>query len=305
MREQRGRYGAAPTIALAVALLIPVRALAWDSGTHRLITRIAVRALPRSIPRRFFEANLDRLQQYANDPDTKLRERYGAAETRRHYLDIEVYDSDWSALISDRAAMVRKYGYKTLDRSGTLPWTIEEVAEASERDWTRGDCEGVLRESGYLAHYIGDASQPLHMTIHYDGLTGEDRGVHARFENAVDAETRSLARPVESEVTLTPIDQVWNRVIAEMRRSYGLVQTVIDTDRYARSHASDREEYRDVLMSQQRGMIEHQLADASSVLAEVWIFAWKQAGSPNPCGSGGFLPIAASFDTNSARIPSH
>jgi hypothetical protein len=285
VQRRRGRYGAALTIALAIAALIPARALAWDSGTHRLITRVAVRALPDSAPLAFFNDNLGQLQQYSNDPDTKLRERYGVAETRRHYLDIEIYDSDWSALVPDRAAMVRKFGYRTLDRSGTLPWTIEEVAKASERDWARADCAAVLRDSGYLAHYIGDASQPLHMTIHYDGFTPADRGLHARFENAVDAETRSLTSQVEKDVSLTTIDQVWNPVIAEMRQAHGLIQNVIDADRYARSHSSDPEQYRESLMKQQRAMIERQLADASSVLAEVWMFEWKQAGSPNSCGA--------------------
>jgi hypothetical protein len=285
VRYPRGRNGAALTIALAIAAAIPGRALAWDSGTHRLVTRVAVRALPDSRPRTFFEANMDRLQQYSVDPDTKLRERYGAAETRHYYLDIEIYNSDWSVLIPDRAAMVRKYGYKTLDRSGTLPWTIEEVAKASEGDWTRGDCDALLRESGYLAHYIGDASQPLHMTIHYDGITPADRGVHARFENAVDAETRTLTEPVERDISLAPIDQVWNPVIAEMRQAHGLIETVIDADRYARGHSSDPEQYRELLMKQQRAMIERQLADAASVLAEVWMFEWKQAGSPHSCGA--------------------
>jgi hypothetical protein len=285
VRHPRGRNAGALAIAVAIAALVPGRALAWDSGTHRLITRVAVAALPKSAPRTFFEAKIDRLQQYSNDPDTKLRERYGVAETRHHYLDIEIYNSDWSALMPDRAAMVRKYGYRTLDRSGTLPWTIEEIANASERDWARGDCEALLRESGYLSHYIGDASQPLHMTIHHDGFTSADRGVHARFENAVDAESRSLTHPVERDVSLTPIDQVWEPVIAEMRESFGLVQTVIDADRYARSHSSDPELYRKVLMKQQGGIIEHQLADAASVLAEVWLFEWRQAGSPKSCGA--------------------
>jgi Zinc dependent phospholipase C len=303
VRHRGGKNYAALAIAFAIASSIPTRVLAWDSGTHRLITRVAVMALPRSAPLSFFDENLGPLQQYSTDPDTKLRERYGVTETRRHYLDIEVYDSDWSALMPDRAAMVRKYGYKTLDRSGTLPWTIEEVANALEHDWARGDCKAVMRDSGYLAHYIGDASQPLHMTIHHDGITYADRGVHARFENAVDAETPTLMEPVQRDVDLKQIDQVWNPVIAEMRRAFGLVQTVIDADRYAGSHSSDPKQYREVLMSQQRGLIEHQLADAASVLAEVWIFEWNQADRPISCQPG-YVPTAASSDTTNAGIPS-
>ncbi len=89
-----------------------------------------------------------------------------------------------------------------------------------------------------------------------------------------------------------------------MRQSYSLVPTVIDADRYARSHSSNPKQYREILMRQRHVVIERRLADAAAVLAEVWMFEWNQAGSPNTCGGRGFLPIEASFARPSAGIPS-
>ena len=82
--------------------------------------------------------------------------------------------------------MRQRYGDATLERSGTLPWTIEQVSASIALSWRRDDCRAAETLSGYLAHYIGDASQPLHSTRYYDGI-GEDRGIHARLEFATDA----------------------------------------------------------------------------------------------------------------------
>ena len=61
-----------------------------------------------------------------------------------------------------------------------------------------------LRDVGYWGHFVGDASQPLHVTVHYNGWNGahtnypnpsgfsNSHTVHARFETA-------LVRAVASE----------------------------------------------------------------------------------------------------------
>ena len=301
---------AATTLIVVVCLALTGRASAWDSGTHRLITRIAVRLMPPSAAQHFFELNLHQLEQYSTDPDTKLKDRYGRAEERRHYIDLEIYGPNpWAELLPDRHEMIAQHGVATLDRSGTLPWTIEDVADASQRAWLRGDCNGVLKQSGYLAHYIGDASQPLHSTIHYDGYTRSDRGVHMRIENAVDDESRELARPVKDNVSVQPVSDVWNVTIAEIREANTHVKTLIETDRVARGQAgNDHDKYRAILMHQQGDLIERQLARAASVLAGVWYFEWQKAGSPKGCGGAYFVPIehgnGASSAAPDAGIPS-
>ena len=100
---------------------------------------------------------------------------------------------------------------RTLERAGTLPWTIEGVSDQLESAWRRGDCDAVLRLSGYLAHYVGDASQPLHSTIHYDGYAG-DRGIHARIELAVDHSLRELEPMAAREIHVEEINDVWTPV---------------------------------------------------------------------------------------------
>jgi S1/P1 Nuclease len=273
---------------LIVSILVfayPIRAHAWDAHTHRLIARLAVDALPESPLKHTLEGHEADLQEDAVAPDEVLRARYGKAEAIRHYIDLEYYGADpFVALKPDLAAMELEYGADTLERSGTLPWTIEEMAQGVEQAWRKGDCAQVIVMSGYLAHYVGDATQPLHTTKYYDGYP-QDRGMHARFEGAVDrsvGEVEQLARP---QVHVVKIDSVWDAAISELRHSNPLVATTFDADRAARAEtgAKKGDEFDRALMRREMPMVAQQVAEAASMLASIWLYEWNQAGSPATC----------------------
>jgi hypothetical protein len=66
-----------------------------------------------------------------------------------------------------------------------------------------------LRDLGVWAHYIGDASQPMHVSVHYDGWGDfpnpngypTAKGLHAKFEadfvnaNIIDADVAARIKP--------------------------------------------------------------------------------------------------------------
>jgi S1/P1 Nuclease len=273
---------------LIVSILVfayPIRAHAWDAHTHMLIARLAVDALPESPLKHTLEGHEADLQEDAVAPDEVLRARYGKAEAIRHYIDLEYYGADpFVALKPDLAAMELEYGADTLEKSGTLPWTIEEMAQGVEQAWRKGDCAQVIVMSGYLAHYVGDATQPLHTTKYYDGYP-QDRGMHARFEGAVDrsvGEVEQLARP---QVHVVKIDSVWDAAISELRHSNPLVATTFDADRAARAEtgAKKGDEFDRALMRREMPMVAQQVAEAASMLASIWLYEWNQAGSPATC----------------------
>ena len=267
--------------ALATLAIVIARApaFAWDSVTHREITYLAIRALPPSTLKDLFLHNARQLQYFAVQPDV-IRAKYGdESEKIRHYIDLEIYGSDpFEALVPDRAAMVKRFGEPTLLRSGTLPWTIVDFSDGFEQEWSRGDCHELLRLAGFLAHYVGDASQPLHTTRHYDGYEG-DRGVHARVERAVDLDIRQVSSGAEPQIHLLEIDSVWQTAIAEIRDSNSHITELLQDDRAARQSP----DYDAALMSRAQPMIAGQIARAASVLASIWIYEWKRAGSPAAC----------------------
>ncbi len=259
-------------------------ARAWDSATHRAIAHLAVEALPPSPLKSILAGNEAALEAHAVEPDSVLKARYGKAEERRHYVDIEMFGSDpWSALDPDIRKTQRRFGYRTVERAGTLPWTIEAVSEQLESAWRSGDCDAALRLSGYLAHYVGDASQPLHSTISYDGYV-RDRGIHARIELAVDHSLGELEPTAAREIRIEDINDTWTPALAEIRDANGLVGEVVRDDRTVREAGDySRSDYQRAMMRQDGAMFARQIARASSVLASIWLYEWHRAGSPASC----------------------
>jgi len=255
-------------------------ARAWDSATHRAIARLAVEALPPSPLKSTLASNEAALERHAIEPDSVLKDRYGEAEKRRHYIDIELFGSHPWTRISPRITRMPR---RTVERAGTLPWAIEDVSAQLESAWRRGDCAAVLTLSGYLGHYVGDASQPLHSTVHFDGYE-RDRGIHARIEAAVDHSIGELEPMAAREVHIEDIDGAWTPAIAEIRDAHDLVDEIIRDDRAARDAGDYRgREYQEALMHEDAAMFARQIARAASVLASIWLYEWHRAGSPPAC----------------------
>jgi hypothetical protein len=260
-------------------------AQAWDSGTHRLITRLAIGALPPSPLRQFMSANGRALQERAVFPDSELKRLYGEAEKRRHYIDLEIFGPHpLDALEPDARAMERRFGARRLMRAGTLPWTIEEMSARVNAAWESGDCRRVLTFSGYLSHYVGDLSQPLHTTESFDGDLPSDRWMHARIELAVDRSTRRIEKLARPSVHTRTVRSVWEVVVDGLRQSHALVEKIEAADRYARdASGGDSDVYRTILMHREGAMIAAQIADSASRLASLWQYDWERAGSSAAC----------------------
>jgi hypothetical protein len=279
------RTFAAAVLLAAIPLAIAKPAAAWDSRTHRLIASLAIDALPQSPLKDAFESGKAALQEYAVEPDTVLKPEYGRAEEIHHYIDLENFGPNPFAQLSpDFTVMEQRFGARTLERSGTLPWTIGADASRLAAQWRDRDCDAMFRTAGYLAHYVGDASMPLHSTKYYDGETYSDRGMHSRFEGAADHDVREIEAAARPQVHIEQIDSVWTPVIAEIRRANALVPEVMQSDRVAHSqNGRDRRGYDQTLMAADSPMVARQVADAASVLAAIWLYEWKQAGSPAAC----------------------
>ena len=74
--------------------VIPRPGFASDSASHQLITRFAVTALTTNPLKTGFEHNVNVLEESLIEPDTVLRPTFGAAESRRHYVDLKYCGND-------------------------------------------------------------------------------------------------------------------------------------------------------------------------------------------------------------------
>ncbi len=282
------------------SLALPARA--WDSRTHRLVTKLAIEAMPPSEFKTFLANNETRLERLSVEPDSKLKKRYGEVERRRHYIDADNYGSaPFSRLDPSLAATEARFGAAYVERWGTLPWTIEEYAgglgqqlgyRSSGGNQSR-DCMTILRLAGYLSHYVGDSTQPLHATSHFDGFA-RDRGVHHRIEGATDHEVGPLETLARPACEVRTIDSVWDAVIAELRHSHSLVMPLIEGDRAARAHSyGGVDSYDREFMRREGPMIAGQISRASGLLASIWLYEWERAGRPAVCAASPLTHRAA------------
>ena len=200
---RRGVSALALLPALAV-LATSTAAGAWGSTGHRLIGRLGVETLPVEIPAFLRQPGvIASMGELSREPD---RSR-GAGQPHDEDLDpghFQDLEDDGHTLggpaITDMPAnrdafsVVVHAGGQDLHKSGWLYynlidgyeqlakdfayWRVDVVGEkrgatAKEREWYEGDRKLreliIVRDLGYWSHFVGDASQPMHASVHYNG----------------------------------------------------------------------------------------------------------------------------------------
>ncbi len=198
---------------LALALATPGRGESplsppWGGHGHTIAARAAVQHLPVEMPA-FFREAADQLVYLNAEPDRwrdSSRKIMDEAFRYDHYIDLEnvpdeALDAEdrWAYLIA-----VHEAGVDPPDGDGGfLPFRIIELyqrlvtqmarwhtASPDERRWVEAR---VIDDAGILGHFVMDASQPHHTTIHFNGWASDapnpegfsyDRDLHSRFESA-------------------------------------------------------------------------------------------------------------------------
>ena len=90
----------------------------------------------------------------------------------------------------DRDAGLLPYHILELYQPLEMGWRLWRAASDTERPWIE---ERIVNDAGLLGHYVADAAQPHHTSVHYDGWAAgvpnpegytTERGFHSRFEAA-------------------------------------------------------------------------------------------------------------------------
>lgn len=202
----------------------------WGFRGHGMVHEVAAETLPQEMPS-FFKQAKDRLVGLASQPDrwkTKGLDYLKEATAMDHYMAYEQIREH--QLPPDRyeyVSMVEREHINAPGQApkwvGTLPYRVAELYQNLTLDFAIWRKEGqdlapddpkrkaleenVLVSAGLLGHYVGDASQPLHSTVHHDGWNRfvpnpngyrTRRGLHREFEaglvNAVADENQVKSR---------------------------------------------------------------------------------------------------------------
>jgi hypothetical protein len=271
-----------------------------------LINRLAVMNLPKDVPAFMRSgAAVDVVVFLAPEPDQWKTPQAGvelsAEQSPDHFIDLE-----WADLIGplprkrydfiralDAAQAKFPKVKMTPENVGMQPWQVEEVfqrlkvglweyrkAVAANQD-TRPIESAILFYVGWLGHYVADGSQPLHVTIQYNGWTGENpRGytaehkIHSQFEsnyvkaNVTDAEVQLLVAASTPKL----LADEWVDYLAYLHHTQGLVEPLYQMEKaggFSGTGTADAKTFTDERLA--AGVIE---------LRDMIYTAWVRSGDP-------------------------
>jgi TonB family protein len=297
-----------PLFVPILCLLAVPPSFGWGSKGHTMINRLAAESLPADVPAflRTPEA-INEIAWLGPEPDrwrSRAEPELVAAQAPDHFIDIEYADLigplprqryqyiaalyAYAAAHPDLAAELRP------EKVGFQPYITSEVWErlkSAMRDYRQLSAEhqdtkpveaAILFYAGWLGHYVGDGSQPLHVTINYNGWAAKENpngyttehSIHSQFETTfVDAaintsDVQPLIAPVH------PIGDEWDDYLAYLRHSNSLVERVYQLDK---DHGFDG-----TGTPAAKQFTAERLAAAASMLRDLYVAAWIKSAEPVP-----------------------
>ena len=165
-------------------------------------------------------------------------------------------------------------------RMGSLPFRVAQFYREMVSFVRAKKVANYVAAAGILAHYVGDAAQPLHASHLHDGSTSDEKGVHSQYETKMMDRYR---RQIVSGVNTVLADrQITSRFTGTRRAAEATVELM----RYVRSVLSPRQIIDAYVAAKQTANTNDALwaavgqatidvvAEGAVYLAEIWQSAW-------------------------------
>jgi hypothetical protein len=275
----------------------PPAAHAWGNEGHRLINRLAATSLPDSVPAFLrSEAAVNEIEYLGPEPDrwrSPAEPELVAVQAAEHFIDLEPADAlgPLPHRRFDFESKVFAAGQRP-EKVGLQPWQATEVwqrLKAAMREYrhlaaagkdTRPVEQVIIFYSGWLGHYVADASQPLHTTTQFNGWTGPNPNgyttahqIHWQFEgpfvgaNLHEPEVRAKMTPLKS------IDgDLFDNYVAYLRHTATYVEKVYQLEKAGGFVGAGTPESREFTADR--------LAAGASMLRDLISAAWVESGKP-------------------------
>lgn len=322
-------------LALAAALATPATsALAWGASGHRVVGVVAASSLPSDVPAFLRTPTaIAAIGEYAREPD-RWKGSGKIHDTDRdsaHFLDIDdqgrMYGGPMFTVATlpptraDYETALRAVGQDAW-KAGYLPyaiidgyqqlvkdftyWRILTAVVKIEKDATRlayykADLkrreELLLRDLGVWAHYVGDASQPLHLSVHYNGWGDypnpngytNSRQIHSQFEGP-------LAKAVGDQASiqaLVPAYQacdcsIETRVVGYLTETWKQTEPLYQLEKAGALVATD---------PRGKAFVQTRIAAGATALRDLVVDAWSASAK----GTIGYRPEISVTDVESGK----
>jgi len=275
----------------------PPAALAWGNGGHKMINKLAASSLPADAPAflRSPEA-ITEIEWLGPEPDrwrSPAEPELVAAQAPEHFIDMELADAlgPLPHRRLDFEAKVFAAGQRP-EKIGLQPWQTEEVWErlkcamreyrrlSAARQDTRPVEQAIIFYAGWLGHYVGDGSQPLHTTVQYNGWTGPnpngyttEHRIHWQFEGPF---VEANIHEADVQAKMTPVKAIdgdlFDAYVAYLRNTKTYVEKVYQlykVDGFSGAGTAESREF-----------TADRLAAGASMLRDMIYAAWLESAKP-------------------------
>jgi len=276
-----------------------------------MINRLAAEKLPVDVPAFLRSAAaIDEIEYLGPEPDrwrSPSEPELNSAQAPEHFIDLDLAEIAFpdGKLPRSRFAYIDALAGASLktpdqakelrpDKVGLQPYVTTEVYErlkAAMREYRRLAAQAkdtkpveqaVIFYAGWLGHYVGDGSQPLHTTVNYDGWVEKqnpngytiEHGIHWQFEGPFVA---ANLKPGDVAPFMTPtreLGDVFDDYLVYLRHSSTLVERVYQLDKSGGFKGAGTPE--------SRQFTAERLAAAASELRDLYYTAWVESAKPVP-----------------------
>jgi len=325
------RVSTAAVCIVLMLLIVPGQVGAWGGLGHEWINHVAAMKLAAPVPEFMFTpAARERLRYLGPEPDrwrSSVEKFVKAAQEPDHFIDLEALPADFGDLPPSRYDFIhRLYDRRTAallngmdhaqadqlipERIGFQPYITMEVYDrlrnafreyrhmkAAGQDTTQAEQNAVFY-AGWLGHYVADGSQPLHVSVNYDGWVGPNpngyvtaHGIHSDFETRFVNENlkpEEFANMVGAPVQLKDPFKDYQQYLHD---SLAQVETVYKLEKAGAFKGAGTPEGREFALKR--------LAAGSQMLLNMWYTAWMESAVDPPP----YKPRATTTAPNTTQTP--
>jgi hypothetical protein len=294
---------------VAAAILLPALAFGWGDVGHTTINRAAAEKIPVGMPR-FLKAASSRIAWLGPEPDrwrSSLEMPLDNAQAPDHFIDLELVD--WlKPLPPDRYRFIQSvYEYRAQhpranvpepEKIGFQPYisieifdrlkvAFREYRHAQAGQGSTADAEAnAIFYAGWLGHYVGDGSNPMHTSIQYNGWVGPNprgfstaHGVHFKMETEFVNANPEVTRIADLVGKPKHLEHPFEDYIAYLRDSQSRIERVYQLEKDGGFDGKGSPESRE--------FIRQQLGRGAQMLLNLWYTAWVDSAiEPDPRPDG-------------------
>lgn len=271
------RLVGALVLLLSILLLALPASFGWGDNARRMITDKAVDTLPDEMLA-FFQANRSFLIQHANE--TAVAEARNPSGSHNNFIELDHYGPfPFAALPRSYADAVEKYGKKSIEAHGQLPWEVGLYSKKLTDALRAHNWDDAKLEAATLAYFVAAAHDPFKSTANNDGKLSGQPGVNERFGVGLVDRYQGFffLKPNESTFIRDPTDHAFEMSLS----AHSWLENILLADQRAHEGLSAyNDEYYDRFYAQAGAVLIRQLSDASTDIGSYWMTAWINAGRP-------------------------